>query len=205
MGARVLSRDETKLLTRHRLIQAALELLAEHGREGLTTGRVAARAGMAQPTFYVHFADMDALLEAVASEQVEKLRPVLRRLRRRLEPDSDQQDPARVRDIFIAPLEEITAHHRRALALLLSEKHRPDSALGRSLRALLDEVTADLVGDLRRMGIAAHFTDEQLLLACDAMVSLTLTFAQGYLEGRYSDLRTVADMLTTMVLGVLRG
>ena len=46
-------------MTRHRLLRAATELLAEQGYERLTTGRVAERAGVAQPTFYVHFSDLD--------------------------------------------------------------------------------------------------------------------------------------------------
>lgn len=48
---RALTREEAKLLTRHRLMQAARELLADQGPEGFTTGRVARRAGVAQATF----------------------------------------------------------------------------------------------------------------------------------------------------------
>ncbi|MEU4232185.1 TetR/AcrR family transcriptional regulator [Nonomuraea sp. NPDC026600] len=53
-------------LIRRRVIEAAADLLAREGRDAVTTRAVAAAAGLQPPAIYRHFADMDALLEAVA-------------------------------------------------------------------------------------------------------------------------------------------
>src|SRR5262245_51920014 len=45
-----------------------VELLDEEGPEALTTVRITERAGIAQPTFYVHFDDIESALEASAEE-----------------------------------------------------------------------------------------------------------------------------------------
>ncbi|MFI6504632.1 TetR/AcrR family transcriptional regulator [Nonomuraea typhae] len=53
-------------LLREEILRAAEDLLAEHGSEdALTIRAVAARAGISTPSVYLHFADKEALLEAV--------------------------------------------------------------------------------------------------------------------------------------------
>ena len=60
---------------RRRLVQAAYELLGEHGARGTTVRGVCARAGLNPRYFYESFEDLDALLVAVfdriASEALE--------------------------------------------------------------------------------------------------------------------------------------
>ncbi len=48
------------------IVHAAASLLAQGGREAVTTRAVAAAAGVQAPTIYRHFGDMRALLDAVA-------------------------------------------------------------------------------------------------------------------------------------------
>ena len=53
--------------TRERIVRAAAELLAEGGREAVSTRAVVAAAGVQAPTIYRQFGDMRGLLDAVAS------------------------------------------------------------------------------------------------------------------------------------------
>src|SRR5918997_424806 len=53
--------------TRERIVRAAAQLLAEGGREAVTTRAVAAAAGVQAPTIYRQFGDMRGLLDEVAS------------------------------------------------------------------------------------------------------------------------------------------
>ena len=48
------------------IVYAAASLLAQGGREAVTTRAIAAAAGVQAPTIYRHFGDMRALLDAVA-------------------------------------------------------------------------------------------------------------------------------------------
>lgn len=53
--------------TRERIVRAAAGLLAEGGREAVSTRAVAAAAGVQAPTIYRQFGDMRGLLDEVAS------------------------------------------------------------------------------------------------------------------------------------------
>ena len=53
--------------TRDRIVRAAAELLAEGGREAVSTRAVATAAGVQAPTIYRQFGDMRGLLDEVAS------------------------------------------------------------------------------------------------------------------------------------------
>ncbi|MBW2685396.1 MAG: TetR/AcrR family transcriptional regulator [Deltaproteobacteria bacterium] len=72
-----MSRQINKERTRHRLLQAVLKTIQRYGYGTLTTGRVAELAGVAQPTFYVHFRSMDQALEQVAEWVAQELSPGL--------------------------------------------------------------------------------------------------------------------------------
>jgi AcrR family transcriptional regulator len=51
--------------TREALLDAGVHVAEAHGLAGLSVNRVVARAGVAKGTFYVHFADRDAFVDAM--------------------------------------------------------------------------------------------------------------------------------------------
>ncbi|MFC6005082.1 TetR/AcrR family transcriptional regulator, partial [Streptomonospora nanhaiensis] len=55
-----------------RIVQAATELLAEGGREAVSTRAVCARSGVQSPTIYRIFHDKQGLLDAVARQGFER-------------------------------------------------------------------------------------------------------------------------------------
>jgi AcrR family transcriptional regulator len=57
--------------TRERIVQAARELVVEQGYDGVSTGRVLARAGVSRGGLYHHFSGKDELMAAVL-EAVER-------------------------------------------------------------------------------------------------------------------------------------
>ena len=59
-------------LVRARIVAAGLEILAEGGRDALTTRAIAAAAGVQAPTIYRLFGDKRGLLEAVARHGLER-------------------------------------------------------------------------------------------------------------------------------------
>ena len=73
-----MSRRVNKERTRNRLLQAVLKIIHRNGLGALTTGKAAQLAGVAQPTFYVHFKSMDEALEQVGSLVSEQLRAAFR-------------------------------------------------------------------------------------------------------------------------------
>lgn len=63
---------------RRALLDAALELVREKGTRGFTLSEAARRAGVSSGAPYRHFADRDAVLDALASEGLAQLHDVLR-------------------------------------------------------------------------------------------------------------------------------
>lgn len=56
--------------TRQRIVQATLELMADHGMSGVTMSAVAESAGVARQTLYNHFPNVDTIVaEALAAHQ----------------------------------------------------------------------------------------------------------------------------------------
>src|SRR5919112_289833 len=76
--------------TRDRIVRAAAELLADGGREAVSTRAVAAAAGVQAPTIYRQFGDMRGLLDEVAAFGF-----------------SRYLDEKRVREIVDDPVEEL--------------------------------------------------------------------------------------------------
>jgi TetR/AcrR family transcriptional regulator, regulator of autoinduction and epiphytic fitness len=63
--------------TRQALVEALLALLNE-GRLRPTAAEIAERAGVSERSVFQHFSDREALLEAVAREQYERVMPTIR-------------------------------------------------------------------------------------------------------------------------------
>jgi AcrR family transcriptional regulator len=202
MPSRALSRDESKAITRQRLLDAAARLLGEVGYGGLSTGAVARSAGVAQPTFYVHFRDMDDLLRTLGHAQIEELRARLRGARQAL--ITGQRGVEAVRETFKIPL-DAWIQNPGLFKLYTQEIHHPTSPLGTMSRELRAELHADLVDDLTRLGLPSRTPAERerIAMMAEAMIAQTEALARGYVEGTYRDVDALVDVLTRFAVGVL--
>ncbi|MEV5826249.1 TetR/AcrR family transcriptional regulator [Spirillospora sp. NPDC052242] len=196
-----LSRREAKDLTRRRLLAAALRILDTEGEGGLSTGNVCRSAGIAQSTFYVHFRNMQDLLEALGEEASRHVGPVIREARRRSSAAPHSAD--RLRDAFRVPLEKMCGHPE---FFRLNVRARFDRAtpLGEAARRRAAVTRAQLVEDLVAAGLPSGTPEEALRLemVADGVTALTEAMAIGHLEGRYPDLEQCVDVLVEFFAGV---
>lgn len=72
------ARERSRTASRQRLLEAAAEVFAERGFSQAKAGDIAARAGVAVGTLYLHFGDKDGIARAVALEALTELRARLR-------------------------------------------------------------------------------------------------------------------------------
>lgn len=198
---RTLTREEAKLITRRRLIEAATRLLAEKGLGGLSASAVAREAGIAQPTFYVHFRDKNDLLSTIADEKIGSLRGPLRAARERLRQGGGADA---IRETFRLSLGNIV-EQGPLFRLYLQQFHDPTSPLGEQARRLFAEFRADLAEDLARLGIpsATPAEREQLDMIAESMIVQTQALGLAYLEGRYTHLEDIVEVLTRFAVGIL--
>jgi AcrR family transcriptional regulator len=195
-----MSRREAKARSRERLVGATIHILRDQGASGLTTGKIARAAGLSQPSFYVHFKDMDDAVEAAAERIGEKIRCSLSDARQALR---QERSHAALYAIFTATLEALLADPTCTEVLL---KHRRDETthIGKYSVELLRSMRDDMLEDCRSFGL----TDErlpQLELFVDFMNALTLSAVEGFLDGRYKDRAVCVEALVRASVSVYMG
>lgn len=183
------SRREAKAQTKQRLIDAMLEILHESGPLALTTGRIAERAGLAQPTFYVHFPDLDRAIEMAADEAGARLIRILASQRAVLASEETSAGAGgRLRRAFRAALDGFAADQQVTELFL---RHRRDTAspFGQRFRAVLATGRDQLRQLLAETDVRSPDVTSALILG---MVTATV---EGMLDGRVTDLDAAVDGL----------
>ncbi|MFL9993597.1 CerR family C-terminal domain-containing protein [Paraburkholderia sediminicola] len=143
--------------TRHRIIEAAVQLFGEHGFEGASTRDIAARAGVNAPALQYYFENKEgvyrACVEALADDAWKTFGPVVEHAQKVLH---ENADTAALIDAFIR-IQEAIADSAFAKAnnpgrgLFFAREqagYEPESAtqiLSARLREPLNEVSAALV------------------------------------------------------------
>ncbi|MBI5832895.1 MAG: TetR family transcriptional regulator [Armatimonadetes bacterium] len=190
------SREES----RHRLVEAAIDQIREHGAAALTTVSVTRAAGMAQSGFYQHFRDLDECKAAAAHEVARELREFLREQHARSKSPGD--------------LEELTANHRAILELFTSHGHLPDmvvrcrydlSPLGDAMRQLLSDVRTVLADNLAEAFGVLGLPDlgpARFAVTAELIVGMVLAAGESLLDGRATDVDLIARELTAAVAGI---
>jgi len=201
MPKRALSRDESKSITRRRLLDAAASLLGTTGSGGLSASAVARAADVAQPTFYVHFRDKDDLLRTLGEDRFGALRGKLRAARERY---FAGQGLDAVRETFRVPL-EIWTRDPELLRVYLQERFREGSPLADQARQLRADVCSDLAEDLERFGLASRSARgrERVAMIAEAIVAQTEALALGLCDGRFESLDTAVEVLTDFAAALL--
>jgi AcrR family transcriptional regulator len=203
---KTLTREESKAITRRRLVEAALRLTSQSGGRSLTASRVAREAGVAQPTFYVHFRDLDDLLEAVAEVQIEGLRRDFQKARNRIDMAAlargDRSEA--LREAFRVPLQTILSRPVE-FRVYVQERAHGETPLARHCRQIDDELRRDLMADLRTLERYAGRgrSDLELVMLADGLIALTEALGLGCLDGRYTNVEQAVDVLVDFARGAL--
>ncbi len=154
-----------------------MKILHADGPTGLTTQRIAEEAGVAQPTFYVHFKDLDAAIDSVAHELGETL---LGRMRTE-EPTLDDPDPREaMRASFRAFLDALLAD-RRAAEIFLRHRRDGSSPFGKRFKKVLASSRERIEQQLDARSIA------DAPLHASLIVGMTIGAIEGLLDRRVSD------------------
>jgi AcrR family transcriptional regulator len=196
-----LSRREAKAVTRKRLLNAAMAILDDEGDAGLTTVAITGRAGIAQSSFYGHFADVDELLHALVDDLGAERNRLTRDARRQAR---TAHDAPSLRQTFRVPLNEMVAHPRLT-RLLFASRYDRTSPVGEWSRQIHHHNRRGLIEDLATAGLGMNtpVQGRRAEMFADTIIGMTEALALGYLEGRYTDIEELIDTLVIFSQGYL--
>jgi AcrR family transcriptional regulator len=162
--------------TRRKITVAAIELVHEVGWREATVERIAARAGVAKGTFFVHFANKEALVESLVGIQVGAAK-------RARKANASAPPAARLRDTVLTLGRHAGASIELSRAVLVATMQNPDvaRAVDELFYGVYEEMIADateLVGKRQAASLA------NLLMACylGAALHCTTSPRAGRLE-----------------------
>ncbi len=189
-----MSRQINKERTRRRLLQAILKTIHRYGYGALTTGRVAELAGVAQPTFYVHFRSMDQALEQVAEWVAEELGPGFS-----AEGTAELERASEVLQDVVFKCTTSLIRDRKLAEVFLRNRRDQTSALGRrwtlltkSLRDRLTEIVTRVRPDVSAADAALH---------SELLVGMVFALAEAQLDGRVEDIERASAVASRAIVG----
>lgn len=196
------SRTELKARTRARILQAALDTLIAEGYAGFSMNKVAKRAGIAQPSFYVHFKSTEELFVALAEDVADRF---IKPLQQSLEHVAVSLPPTELRRVvfmlFTTGFSVIQAQ-QPLIRMVWAERAQPNSPLGLHMRRFYEDTKQSWSDTLLRIGLVRNNESDllRLRLFMDGVFALFETYASFWMEGRYPDVIQPANVLTDYVL-----
>ncbi len=177
------SRAELKEQSRQRLIKAAITVLGEQGMSRLTTGKIARAAGLSQPSFYVHFADMEDLLSSVADQVVRPVQEVLTKAMGQLGNISSDTMGETLRTAWSEALDALL-EERAVAEVLLAHRRDRTTPLGKGIRKAQDELLASLVSIFQTLHSKGPAGSTDPKVEAELTLAVALGALEGLLDGR---------------------
>jgi AcrR family transcriptional regulator len=186
-----LSRAERKARTRRKLLDGALELVAERGFAAVGLRELTREAGITPAAFYRHFANLDELGLVLVDESFGALGEMLREARAARTPAQDLIDASL--DVLVRHLHDHRAHFR-FLARELSGGH---SAVRHAIRKELQLFRSELAVDLARLPFVREWPTDDLFVLADLIVQIVVATVQDLLDLPVDDTEAEARVIAT--------
>jgi AcrR family transcriptional regulator len=150
--------------TREALLDAGVAVAAREGLAGLSVNRVVGEAGVAKGTFYVHFADREAFVDALHARFHERVQEAAARATATTELGAERiwRGAEAYLDVCLA---------ERAIKALALEA-RSEGALTPAMAARIERFTASAVPSFRAMGWPDATAAAQLFAAMTSEIAI---------------------------------
>ncbi len=191
-------RQQAKVLTRTALKKSALKLYCLQGMSGVSMNKVAKGAGIAQPSFYNHFSNLDELLSELRSELAQRYMKPLKLAVVEMLSNVDELSAKQFKQynrqfltlIFSAAFENITLFQR-----LIQDRPRFTDQPG-GLAGMLLEIQNEWAQVLKHgLTLSGRSTTEQnLYLYLDSISAQVHELILGSHEGRYTQEQAIETL-----------
>lgn len=196
------SRTELKAQTRARILDAAINTLIEDGYAGFSMNKIAKRAGIAQPSFYVHFENMDQLFEAMAESVADRfIRPLQEALVSVVQTLKPDEIRGMIYRLFLVGF-DIIRDQQALCRMVWAERDQPNSPLGTYLDRFYRDNKQSWGEVLTNIGLVSTSESDRIKLALfmDGVFALFECYATQWMAGRYTEVKDPANALTDYVL-----
>jgi len=181
--------------TRERVLQAAIDLIAERGFAATSIDALCQRAGVVRTAIYWHFGAKEGLLvpviERVASTWIEEIQNAVYR----------EGDPVARLDRFVASLRQLVLERPHLMRLLLAvalERSDQDPATRDALRAIFERAQLAIVKGIDDS--LGQPWPESALIARTALAFLSHAIAQQLVDPRPGEVERLFVELRTALL-----
>lgn len=166
-------RSDRKQETRRRILDAALHLV-EEGRapDALGLREVARAAGMAAPSIYNHFKDMDELGLALVDDALLRLRAVARTARN----DMAELAPEAALEVLLRQFLMVVNRFEPVLRLLMLQWFNANPEYRRTIRREMAIIQDDLAGNMRTAAQGKGLTHSDFDTESEAILSILIVF-----------------------------
>lgn len=197
-----LTREQSKALTREKILLATVDALVEEGVHGFSINKVAKRAGIAQPSFYVHFANVDELFEAVTEEAFTRyIQPMQATLQAVLQDIEIDKVKGVLDNMFLLAF-DVIRDQQGLVRMIWSEREQTKSPFAHHLRKVDEHLVTGwgevligigLIPEKERGGV-------RLKIFMEGCLALLERYVTRWLDGEFSDERLLVDALTDYVM-----
>jgi TetR/AcrR family transcriptional regulator, fatty acid biosynthesis regulator len=171
------SREARKLLTRGQLMAGALDLMgAGRGFSSLSLREVTRAAGVVPASFYRHFRDLDELGLALVEQSGATLRHLLRDVRRDGVPLTDMLRQS------VLIYKQYVESHRLHFLFIAGERGGGSPVIRTAIRAEESHFAAEMVQDMRALGLLPGLSSETLRMLCGLVVTTMINAATDILD-----------------------
>lgn len=173
------SRSDRKEATRSRILRSALRLV-EQGRSPSELGlrEVAREAGMAAPSIYNHFSDMDALGLALVDDCLARLRSVVRSARKEMADET----LAQALDLLLQRFIDSVNEYEAMLRLLIMQWFNANPEYRKTIRREMSIMRQDFADSMSHTGKVKGFEGDGFQVLSDAIFSLLITYILNVID-----------------------
>lgn len=208
------TRQAGKEATRLALISSAHKLLLEEGLRGVSMKKICAKTGIAQPSFYNHYASLDALLTDLRALMIERyLTPLQEKLTALVNDAGNDLNSADLRELSRRYIEinvDALIKDFKVFQEVLSDHNNPNSPVNGAMGLLVDEINASWVSLVKHLARLhkIKINEQQVQLYVDSVSSLTHAMVIGCQQRRYtrkSAINAIALVSEAMIKDHLQG
>ncbi len=193
------SRGERKERTRRAILDAALDLLEDSSLVALSLRQVAKEVGIVPTAFYRHFDSIEDMGLVLVEESFASLREMLRDVRR--------SDPTyrNIIDSSVKVLVEHTHHQHAHFAFIARERVAGPASVREAIRHQIELVEWELAADLARLTDPTHWSQEDLRVLSNMIVTSMVGTAEAVLSARPDQEQALVEQARTQLRMLLVG